>query len=365
MSKVNRNIFLILGILILGLFAWYFGALLGYILIAAVVALIGRPLLRLMDKVQIRGKKIPDALQAVLALLLIIGTILLIFGTFIPPLVNQLNKIQKVANSNTLAQGLGDPIKTIEMYNDQFGFIPEGQSVPDYIRNNINKILNGAKVSNILSSIVGFTGDFLIASFSILFIAFFFLKERGLMHNIVMTLTPSRFAEEVNNILEHTKDLLTRYFIGVILEVLIVGGLISIGLGLLGVENAFVIGFFAGLFNVIPYLGPLIGGVVGIVFAVLGALEMDFNSYILPLALKVLVVFAVVQMIDNFVLQPFIYSSSVKAHPLEIFLVILMAGNVAGVGGMILAIPVYTILRVIAKEFFDQFRIVQSITKDL
>lgn len=185
------------------------------------------------------------------------------------------------------------------------------------------------------------------------------------MHGIVMTLTPTQYADEVNNILERTKTLLSRYFIGVILEVLLVGGLISIGLSLLGVENAFVIGFFAGLFNVIPYLGPVIGAVLGVVFAVLGALEMDFNSYILPLALKVLVVIVIVQLVDNLVLQPFIYSSSVKAHPLEIFLVILMAGNVAGVGGMILAIPAYTILRVVAKEFFDQFRVVQSITKDL
>ncbi|MEL6252232.1 MAG: AI-2E family transporter [Bacteroidota bacterium] len=365
MSKLNRNILFILGALAIATFVWFFGALLGYVLIAAVVALIGRPILRLLDKISIKGKKLPAALQAVISLLVILGTIILIFGTFIPPLVSQLNKIQQIANSNTLTQGLNGPIQTIEYYNEQFGFIPEEQTVPEYIRSNVNKILNGAKISTILSSIVDFTGDFLIASFSILFIAFFFLKERGLMHGIVMALTPSKYSEEVNNVLEHTKELLTRYFIGVILEVLIVGGLISIGLGLLGVENAFVIGFFAGLFNVIPYLGPLIGGFVGILFAVLGALDMDFNSYILPLALKVLVVFAVVQMIDNFVLQPFIYSSSVKAHPLEIFLVILMAGNVAGVAGMILAIPAYTILRVIAKEFFDQFKLVQSMTKDL
>ena len=84
-----------------------------------------------------------------------------------------------------------------------------------------------------------------------------------------------------------------------------------------------------------------------------------------PLVLKVGVVFLVVQLIDNFVFQPMIYSSSVKAHPLEIFLVILMASSIAGVPGMILAIPTYTILRVVAKEFFNQFPIVQNITKDI
>lgn len=365
MSKLNRNILLGVGAIALIAFLYFFGALLGYVLIAVVVALIGRPILRLLDKVNIKGYKIPVSLQSIISLLVIIGLLILIFGTFIPPLVQQLNKVQRVATTTNLSKSLKGPIESLEYYNERFGFIPKDKTVPEYLQDNVNKIVNGAKISNILGSIVDFTGDLLTATFAILFITFFFLKERGLMHGIVMTLTPSQYIDEVNNILERTKTLLSRYFIGVILEVLLVGGLISIGLSLLGVENAFVIGFFAGLFNVIPYLGPVIGGVLGVMFAVLGALEQDFNSYILPLALKVLVVIAIVQLIDNLVLQPFIYSSSVKAHPLEIFLVILMAGNVAGVGGMILAIPVYTILRVIAKEFFDQFKVVQSITRDL
>ncbi|MEO1451376.1 MAG: AI-2E family transporter, partial [Bacteroidota bacterium] len=155
------------------------------------------------------------------------------------------------------------------------------------------------------------------------------------------------------------------YFIGVVSEVLLVGLLISAGLSLLGVEDAFVIGFFAGLFNVIPYLGPIIGAVFGISLTLLGNLELEFYTMLIPLVLRVIVVFVVVQLIDNFVFQPLIYSSSVKAHPLEIFLVILMAGNVAGVGGMILAIPTYTILRVVAREFFDQFKIIQSLTSQM
>ncbi|MEL6851746.1 MAG: AI-2E family transporter, partial [Bacteroidota bacterium] len=139
----------------------------------------------------------------------------------------------------------------------------------------------------------------------------------------------------------------------------------SIGLGFLRVENAFVIGIFAGLFNVIPYVGPIIGGILGVSFAVLGALDMEFYSEMLPLILKVLVVITGVQLIDNFVFQPYIYSSSVKAHPLEIFFVILMASSIAGIGGMIVAIPVYTILRVIAKEFFNQFKLIQSLTRSI
>lgn len=99
--------------------------------------------------------------------------------------------------------------------------------------------------------------------------------------------------------------------------------------------------------------------------ATLGALELDFYGGILPLVVKVLIIFVVVQLIDNFVFQPLIYSSSVKAHPLEIFLVILAAGSLFGIGGMVLAIPTYTVFRVIAKEFFDQFKVVRSITRSI
>jgi predicted PurR-regulated permease PerM len=75
--------------------------------------------------------------------------------------------------------------------------------------------------------------------------------------------------------------------------------------------------------------------------------------------------FAVSNLIDNIILQPWIYSSSVKAHPLEIFLVIMIAGSMAGVVGMVLAIPSYTVLRIIAKQFLSQSRVIQTITKDI
>ena len=143
--------------------------------------------------------------------------------------------------------------------------------------------------------------------------------------------------------------------------------LVTIGLTIVGIEfnHAVVIGLFCGLFNVIPYLGPWMGAAVGLLIGAALNINSDFMSVTLPLLGFMVLVFASVQIIDNILFQPLIYSSSVKAHPLEIFLVILAAGSIAGILGMILAIPAYTILRVIAKEFFDNMKIVKKLTENL
>ena len=129
--------------------------------------------------------------------------------------------------------------------------------------------------------------------------------------------------------------------------------------------KALVIGLIVGLMNVIPYIGPLLGALFGIVIGIATNLHLDFYSEILPLTGLMAIVFLTVQVIDNILFQPLIYSTSVKAHPLEIFLVIMMAGSLAGIVGMVLAIPVYTIFRVVAKEFLNNFRIVKNLTKNI
>ncbi len=78
-----------------------------------------------------------------------------------------------------------------------------------------------------------------------------------------------------------------------------------------------------------------------------------------------MLVFCITQLIDNLVFQPFIFGKSVYAHPIEILIVIMMAGSLAGITGMILAIPAYTVLRVFAKEFFNNFRVVQKLTEKI
>jgi predicted PurR-regulated permease PerM len=141
--------------------------------------------------------------------------------------------------------------------------------------------------------------------------------------------------------------------------------LIAIGLWIFGVKNALLIGFFGGIMNIIPYLGPVIGSVIGISLGITGTLAFGSVNELWPVIFKLAGVFLVVNFIDNNILVPIIYSRSVKSHPLEIFIVIIMGGGIAGLPGMLLAVPVYTILRVIAKEFFNQFRVVKKLTETM
>jgi len=170
-----------------------------------------------------------------------------------------------------------------------------------------------------------------------------------------------------NYVLNSIKKLLTRYLIGIIIEVIGVITLVSLGLIIIGIDfqSALVIGLVAGVFNVIPYVGPLIGSTIGVLIGFATHLNLDFYSELVPLLVYMAIVFSIVQIIDNVIFQPFIYSSSVNAHPLEIFIVIMMAASLAGIIGMILAVPSYTILRVFAKEFFNNFKLVKKLTEKI
>lgn len=183
--------------------------------------------------------------------------------------------------------------------------------------------------------------------------------------NMILTATPHRFSDKMASVLTTTKQLLTRYFIGIIIQISLITILLTAGLSILGVEYAFLIGFLAAIINIIPYLGPIIGMLVGLVVGLTAQPEIDFYTELLPLASKMIGVFLTVQLLDNLVFQPYIFSNSVYAHPLEIFLVILVAGKVAGIPGMILAVPAYTFMRVVAQTFLSKFKLVQALTKNL
>jgi predicted PurR-regulated permease PerM len=362
----SRWIVLTISLLLVSLLVWYVGDVFVYLLIAAVIALIGRPLMQLLGRIQFRGIKLPLSVQAVITMLTILGALTAIFTFFVPRLLEQTRQLENI-NPQAIQEGLAEPIAALEEFLVRYNLadLKEGQSIEAAFQARVIEVATSLNLSNVFGAIASVTGDLFIGLFSILFITFFFLKERSLIRNVFFAFTPDEHLEKTDNVLNSIRTLLTRYFIGLLLELILVGALCAFGFGLLGVENAVVIGFFAGLFNVIPYLGPLIGGAMSVSLAVLGGLELDFYTGIVPLALKVLVVFVVVQLVDNFVFQPLIYSSSVKAHPLEIFLVILAAGSLFGVGGLVLAIPTYTVVRVIAREFFSQFKIVQSITRSI
>jgi len=240
-------------------------------------------------------------------------------------------------------------------------------SILDIFHTKLATLVNQNMIADIFSGITSALGSLAVAFFAISFITFFFLKDANLFNEGVMALVPDKHVAEVENVLHKIQVLLSRYLAGILLDVFIIMTLVTFGLWLVGIEfrHAIICGMFSGVLNVIPYVGPWIGAGFSIAIGIATNINLPFETGLLPLIGYMFLVFLVIQVLDGSVFQPSIYSNSVNAHPLEIFLVIMMAGSLAGIGGMVLAIPSYTVLRVIAKEFFSSFKVVQKLTKHI
>lgn len=339
-----------------------FSDLTAYLIISIGLSFIGRPLVQFIDRLQI-GRWSPNpALGAFLALSAMFAAFGLLINLFIPLVAAEANALasldfQRIARILEreladwtpwlMSSGAADPLSWLDAST---------------LGNGLSSVLGPSGIGGILGSAFSAAGTLIVAVFSIAFMTFFFLKDRQLFPSIVNALTPDRHMERVERILANSTALLTRYFIGLAAQVAIITTVITSGLLILGVPNAFLIGFLAGLLNLIPYVGPIIGAALGLGIILTTHLQLDT---VWSLVGKAGIVFLVAQLVDNLFTQPVIFAGSVKAHPLEIFLLISIAGSLAGVAGMMLAIPAYSLFRVVAKEFLSGFKVVQSLTGQL
>ncbi len=367
--KMNTLAKYILGILAVAavlFFSWYFFSIIVYVLVSAVLSFIGKPVVVLLGKVQIRGHRLSDTLKAVITLVILWIFFLLFFSTVIPLAVHEYQSLENVSTHHIIER-LQGPLQDVGRFLKDYGIMHSDEDVNQYITDQLGEWLKGGRLRNWFGSVVGTVSDIFVALFSISFITFFFLKDNRLFSGMVLATLPERYKEQGNNALESIEKLLVRYFVGLLLEVLGVMTLNVLGLSILGLGfgNAVVIGLMAGILNVIPYIGPLIGTVFGLMTGVLLNLDMEFYGEMLPLLLGMAGVMLFTLLMDNIIFQPLIYGNSVHAHPLEIFLVLLMAGSMAGIPGMILGIPVYTVVRVILKEFFNKYELVKKLTHSL
>ena len=351
-------------LIIVGILLWFFSSIVAYILVAAVLSIIGHPLVRLLNKIRIGKFNFPHALSALIVLVAMLFMIFLFFWIVIPMIAKQAELLSGI-NVETLSKSFQEPIKYFQDLLVRYNLISPSEDIAKNISSQLVHVVSITQFSNFINSIVNFTSSIAVAVFAISFITFFFLKDEKLFFKMIMAATPEEYQSEVKHVLLESKYLLTRYFVGLCIDLTLVISLITLGMWILGFKNALMIGFFAGIMNIVPYVGPLIGGSLGIVLGLSSDLGMDFSTQMVPLIFEMVGVFVVVNFLDAMIFQPTIYSNSVRAHPLEVFLVIMMAGSIAGVPGMMLAIPSYTVLRIIAKEFFNKFYLVKSLTKNI
>jgi predicted PurR-regulated permease PerM len=364
MKKVLTYTGYILAIALLGYLVYRFHYMITWIIVAAMLSFIGQPMVKLLDRIKIWKFRMPRPVSALLALFVIVLVIAGLFAIFVPLIIKQAENISSI-DVSLLNQNLQDPMEWLNQKFSSLGAIPAGASVQDIILEKIRSIVNISSVGTAISSLISAAGNIFIGLFSILFISFFFLKDENLFMEGLFLFVPDKHHEATRKVVSESKSLLIRYYLGVLLQVLAVTTLITLGLKIFGIKNALLIGFFAGIMNIIPYIGPIIGGIIGITLGVISMLTAGAYSELLPVVLKIAGTLIAVNIIDNNILVPVIYSKSVKSHPLEIFLVIIIGGGLAGLAGMLFAVPVYTLLRVIAKEFFNNFRVVRKLTDQI
>ena len=356
------------GLAIIAALCWYFRTVLIYILVAFVVSLIGRPIMKLLRKITIKKKHAPDWLLAILTLLLIIGFLAFVITQMVPMVGNIIRDASALSTGSYFGS---NPVDSIN--NWLIGLFPglgKDFDVVTLIMDRLKEVVNFSSVSGFVGSVASVVSSAFVGLFSVMFISFFFIKETGLFEKIVCALVPDKVEKTMSKTMNDITQLLSRYFVGLLVEMLGVALIDFLGLWIIArLDFSYAIGiaFIAGILNVIPYVGPLIGEAIGVIMGVVLKLGvgagLDVNIWVF--ALIILAIMLTAQLIDNFIYQPVIYSTSIKAHPLEIFIVFLMAGHLGGTIGMLVAIPAYTVVRVMAFRFFYRFKPIQRLNPDL
>ena len=356
-SKGIVDAILKLGLISLGIYLLFeLQVLLVYLIVAAVISLIGRPIvLFLKEKL-----KFNNLLAASITLIFLGGLLFGILSLFIPLIIQQGENLS-LLNLEELEHKIDKLVNEISaFFNLNPSEIQSNSSI-----SSIFNVENLSAIPEFLNHILSLLGSLTIGLFSVTFISFFLLKDSHILENAVLVFVNDKSEGQLKKSFEKIKNLLSRYFLGLLLQISILLTIYSVVLLIFGVKNAIVIAFLCALLNLIPYIGPLIGAVLMMFLTMTSNLEADFSSVILPKTIYVMIGFFVGQLIDNFFSQPLIFSNSVKSHPLEIFIVILAGGSLLGTTGMIVAVPLYTAVKVIFKAFLSENKIVKSLTQNL
>jgi len=313
-----------------------------YILISMVLTLIFSPFSSFLKS----KLKFNNLFSSIASLLLLLVIIMALIGSFIPLIIEQ-SKNLSLLNNSELKSNIESLIISINNY-----FESNSLTVYDFLSEfTLLSDIDFAFIPKLLNSIISEVGSIGVGLLSILFITFFLIKDGNDILIRINGVLPKKIRKNFLSSFSKIKLLLSRYFIGISVQITVLFILYSIMLSVIGINNALVIAFLCALLNIIPYVGPLIGLVL------MGLLTM--TNYIDPVLVKemlskvvyIFIGFSVVQLIDNFMIQPYIFSKSVKSHPLEVFVVIITSGVLFGIIGLIIAIPLYTSIKVIYSSY--------------
>ena len=355
-NSLLKSIFYLISLILVGYIIYELKIIIGYIIIASILTLLARPVVKLLSSKLKFGSTLASIVAISFILIVISGVISLLI-----PLVLEQGKNLSLLNVNAFQDKINTLYIEFNGYLNKFN-IDLNQSLVDIEGLTKNSV---EAIPVLLNSVGSILGSITLGILSVIFITFFLLKDGEYFEKLFTQLFPTKMKKRIEKSLIEIKVLLSRYFLGLLFQITILFTMYTIILLIFGVKDAVVIAFLCALLNLIPYIGPLIGIILMSFLTMTSYLGQDFSSVIIPKTIYVIIGYVFAQLIDNFLSQPYIFSNSIKSHPLEIFLVILSGGILFGIGGMILAIPLYTVIKVFLKVFFSNNALVKKLTKNI
>ena len=355
-NSILKSIFYLISLVLVGYIIYELKIIIGYIIIASILTLLARPVVKLLTSKLKFGSTLASIVAISFILIVISGVISLLI-----PLVLEQGKNLSLLNVNAFQDKINTLYIEFNGYLNKFN-IDLNQSLVDIEGLTKNSV---EAIPVLLNSVGSILGSITLGILSVIFITFFLLKDGEYFEKLFTQLFPTKMKKRIEKSLTEIKLLLSRYFLGLLFQITILFTMYTIILLIFGVKDAVVIAFLCALLNLIPYIGPFIGIILMSFLTMTSYLGQDFSSVIIPKTIYVIIGYVFAQLIDNFLSQPYIFSNSIKSHPLEIFLVILSGGILFGIVGMILAIPLYTVIKVFLKVFFSNNALVKKLTKNI
>lgn len=344
-QKTKRTLAFFIVIILIGYLSYVFSDILIILGISILLAMIFNPLVHYLHY-----KGLPKS--GAVFIVFLISAFFIFIGLYylIPKITGQIQAISQAISKNKI-----DSVMTqIEEFAknsipliDAEGF---AEKISQFFSNTLFNSFNN--ISNILSSIVSILAILVIVPF----ITFFLLKDNTKIIKGIINILPNRYFEMVFMVIYKIRVQLGRYVRSWLLDALLVGLLSGIGLTILGIKNSFTIGLIAALGHLIPYFGPIVGGVPAIIISV-----VQFgNLSMLP---SIIIMFLIVYAIDNGIIQPNVFSKSTDMHPLMIIILIIAGSKIMGMVGMLLAVPAATVVKTAVRETYlgyKRYKIIHS-----
>jgi predicted PurR-regulated permease PerM len=337
-KKLFRILLTIISIIIVSVIAYNFTNIILMISLSFLLSLIFNPLVTFFEK---------NGLQRIFSVLLVFVisgvVIVLALSILIPKIVSQMNAIAATVNKESITifvKQIEDAIKDYFPLLESSNFAAQ---LGDYLSTLFFSSINS--ISDIVSGIVSVLAITVIVPF----MTFFILKDQSKISKSIINIIPNKYFEMSYSVLTSINHELGRFVRGWIFDAFIVGVMAAIGLAILGIKNSITIGFVAGIGHLIPYFGPVIGGLPAIIISLIQF--GDFSH--LP---SIVFMFIIIYTLDNGYIQPNVFSKSTDMHPLMIIILILIGSQLLGILGMLLAVPVATVLKTAAREIYYGFK---------